>query len=125
MLRKGYILCFEDFFFEDVNVDINEANQDTVKSLQGAKSHYQKRAQEIQKKAAEAGEVLTKLKTREGKTKDPTTQKIYQARQSEESMKQQLYSTRLEAVKQASKIVDQKLTVANLRLQAKAKRGAK
>ena len=64
-------------------------------------------------------------KDREGKTKDTTTQKIYQARQSEESMKQQLYSTRLEAIKQAAKIVDQKLTVANLRLQSKAKRGIK
>jgi len=125
MIRKGYILCFEDFYFEEVDINLNEANQDTVKSLQGAKAHYQKRAQQIQKKAAEAGEVLSKLKEREGKTKDPTTAKIYQARQSEESMKQQLYATRLEAVKQASKIVDQKLTVANLRLQAKAKRGAK
>ena len=124
MIRKGYILCFEDFYFEKVDVEINEANQDTIKSLQGAKAHYQKRAQQIQKKAAEAGEVLTKLKEREGKTKDPVTQKIYQARQSEESMKQQLYATRLEAVKQATSIVDQKLTVANLRLQAKAKRQA-
>ena len=124
MRRTGYILCFEDFYFEEVNVDVNEANQDTVKRLQGAKAHYSKRAQQIQKKQAEAGEALTKLKDREGKTKD-TTQKIYQARQSEESMKQQLYSTRLEAIKQAAKIVDQKLTVANLRLQSKAKRGIK
>jgi hypothetical protein len=124
MTRKGYILCFEDFYFEEVNIDINEANQDTVKSLQGAKAHYAKRAQQIQKRQAEAGTVLTKLKEKEGKTKDPMTQKIYKARQSEESMKQQMYSTRLEAVKQAAKIVDQKLTVANLRLQAKAKRGA-
>ena len=124
MTRKGYILCFEDFYFEEVNIDINEANQDTVKSLQGAKAHYAKRAQQIQKKQAEAGEVLTKLKDKEGKTKDQMTQKIYKARQSEESMKQQMYNTRLEAVKQAAKIVDQKLTVANLRLQAKAKRGA-
>ena len=125
MRRTGYILCFEDFYFEEVNADVNEANQDTVKRLQGAKAHYSKRAQQIQKKQAEAGEALTKLKDREGKTKDTTTQKIYQARQSEESMKQQLYSTRLEAIKQAAKIVDQKLTVANLRLQSKAKRGIK
>ena len=124
MIRKGYILCFEDFYFEEVDLEINEANQDTIKSLQGAKAHYQKRVQQIEKKAAEVGQVLSKLKDREGKTKDPITQKIYQARQSEESMKQQLYATRLEAVKQATSIVDQKLTVANLRLQAKAKRQA-
>jgi len=125
MKRKGHILCFEDFYFEEVSLDVNEANQDTVKSLQGAKAHYSKRAEQIKKKQAEAGEVLSKLKDREGKTEDPMTQKIYQARQGEESMKQQLYSTRLEAVNQAAKIIDQKLTVANLRLQAKAKRQAK
>jgi hypothetical protein len=125
MSRNSYILCFEDFYFEEENFDLNEANQDTVKSLQSAKAHYTKRAQQIQKKQAEAGEVLSKIKDREGKTNDSMTKKIYQARAGEESMKQQLYTTRLEAVKQAAKIVDQKLTVANLRLQAKAKRGAK
>lgn len=124
MKRKGYILCFEDFYFEDASFDINEANQDTVKSLQSAKAHYAKRAQQIQKKQSEAGETLSKIKEREGKTNDPMTKKIYQARSSEESMKQEMYNTRLEAVKQAAKIIDQKLTVANLRLQAKAKRQA-
>jgi hypothetical protein len=93
-----------------------------VKSLQGVKAHYIKRAQQIQKKQEEAVEVLSKIKEKEGKTTNSMTKKIYQARAGEESMKQQLYATRLEAVKQAAKIIDQKLTVANLRLQAKAKR---
>ena len=124
MANNRYILCFEDFYFK-TNEDLYEASQDTVKSLQGAKAHYAKRADQIKKKQQEAGEALNKIKDREGKTKDPTTQKIYQARGSEESMKQELYNTRLTAVQQASKIIDQKLMVANLRLQAKAKRQTK
>lgn len=125
MPKNNYILCFEDFYYEPASVDLNEASQETVKSLQGAKAHFAKRAEQIKKKQAEAAETLNKLKEKGSKTKDPSTQKIHQARGSEESMKQQLYATRLAAVQQAEKIIDQKITIANLRIQSKTKKAAK
>jgi hypothetical protein len=84
MHKNSYILCYEDFYFEEVNFDLSEASQDTVKSLQGVKAHYIKRAQQIQKKQEEAVEVLSKIKEKEGKTTNSMTKKIYQARAGEE-----------------------------------------
>jgi len=121
MNKNRYILCFEDYYQEPA-VDLNEADQDSVKKLQDAKAHYAKRAEQIKKKQQETSEVLNKIKEREGKTRNPLTQKIHQARASEEGMKQELYNTRLAAVQQAVKVIDQKITIANLRLQSKAKK---
>jgi hypothetical protein len=117
------ILLFEDFH-PDMLEDLNEVNQETVVKLNNLKAHYIKRTTALKDAQAKAAERLSTVKERQSKTKDPDSQKIYQARASEEGMTQQWLQTRIEAVTQAAKIVDQKITVANLRLQAKAKRKA-
>lgn len=115
------ILMFEDFH-PDTLEELNEVNQDTVVKLNNLRAHYAKRANAIKVSQAKAADRLATVKERQSKTKDPDSQKIYQARVAEESMIQQWMQTRIDAVMQAAKIVDQKITVANLRLQAKAKR---
>lgn len=120
MRHAAYILTYEDFYTGYLP-DINEASQETVQSLQAAKVHYDQVAEKIkiaQKKAADA---VNKMKERESKTKNPEVLKIYQARGTEESIKVSLYQTRLQAISLASKLIDQKLLIANLRLQNKAK----
>jgi len=117
------ILMFEDFH-PDALEELNEVSQDTIVKLNNLKAHFAKRMTAIKDSQAKAKERLATVKERQSKTKDPDSQKVYQARASEESMIQQYMQTRLDAVAQAAKIVDQKITVANLRLQAKAKRKA-
>jgi hypothetical protein len=117
------ILMFEDFH-PDTLEELNEVNQDTIVRLNNLKAHYVKRMSAIKASQAKAAERLAAIKERQSKTKDPDSQKVYQARASEESMIQQYMQTRIDAVTQAAKIVDQKITVANLRLQIKTKRKA-
>lgn len=118
------LLCFEDFYYES-EMPLNEANQETLKNMQNQKAHFNERAQTIKLLQQKAAETLRSIKEREGKTKDPITQKIYQARSTEETMRMEYYSTRLEAIMQAAKIIDQKILIINLRLQAKAKKQIK
>jgi hypothetical protein len=121
MAGINYILCFEDFY-QEPEIDLNEASQDTIKRIQGEKVHYQKKVEHIKKKQQDSAEEMSKIKDRASKTKDPLVAKIYQARSSEEKIKQQMYKSRLDAVQQAARVADQKLTVANLRLQNKTKK---
>ena len=116
-----HILCYDDFCFESVG-SVNEATQDTVLRLQEAKSRLTEKAEEIKKSQSQSMESMRNIQERSQKTKDAMTLKIYQARVNEEKMKQQLYTLRMQAVQQSAKIIDQKLTVANLRLQAKSKK---
>jgi hypothetical protein len=121
--QASYILTYEDFYTGDLP-DLNEATQETVQSLQAAKAHYEQVAEKIKAAQQRAAEAVKKMKEREGKTKNPEVLKIYQARGTEESIKQTLYQTRLQAVTLASKLVDQKLLIANLRMQNQAKKKA-
>ena len=123
MTYNKNILLFEDFY-EGTFDELNEVNQDTVPKLNAMKTHYAKRSADIKAGQAKISVSLAKIKERHGKTKDPASQKIYQARAAEESAKQELSIARLEAIQLALKVVNQKITVANLRLQAKAKREA-
>jgi hypothetical protein len=123
MTYNKNILLFEDFY-EGTFDELNEVNQDTVPKLNAMKTHYAKRSADIKAGQAKISVSLAKIKERQGKTKDPASQKIYQARAAEESAKQELSIARLEAIQLALKVVNQKITVANLRLQAKAKREA-
>jgi hypothetical protein len=123
MTYNKNILLFEDFY-EGTFDELNEVNQDTVPKLNAMKTHYAKRSADIKAGQAKISVSLAKIKARQGKTKDPASQKIYQARAAEESAKQELSIARLEAIQLALKVVNQKITVANLRLQAKAKREA-
>jgi hypothetical protein len=123
MTYNKNILLFEDFY-EGTFDELNEVNQDTVPKLNAMKTHYAKRSADIKAGQAKISVSLAKIKERQGKTKDPASQKIYQARAAEESAKQELSIARLEAIQLALKVVNQKITVANFRLQAKAKREA-
>lgn len=117
------ILLFEDFH-PDILEELNEVSQETIVKLNNLKAHFAKRMAAIKDSQTKAKERLASIKDRQSKTKDPDSEKIYQARASEEGMVQQYMQTRLDAVSQAANIVNQKITVANLRLQVKAKRKA-
>lgn len=114
---------FEDFYYS-AGASLNETSADTIRDLQAQKAHYIKRAQQLKELMAKSVEIAAKIKEKGSKTKDGLMQKIYQTRASEESAKQQLYATRMEAIQQATKVADLKISVANLRLQNKAKRQA-
>lgn len=115
-----HILCFEDFYFESTG-DLSEATQDTILRLQSAKTRLGDKAQELKKSQSDAMESMQKIQERSQKTKNAMSLKIYQARVNEEKLKMQLYTLRMQAIQQSAKIIDQKLTVANLRMQAKSK----
>jgi hypothetical protein len=121
MKLSPYILCFEDF--DSINsVDINEASQDTLKRLQMQKQSAASRLAMIKKKQQESSENENRIKERESKSKDDSVKKIYAARVAEEKIRQQLYDIRMQAVQQAERLIDQKLMVANLRLQNRAQK---
>lgn len=123
MTYNKTILLFEDFY-EGTFDELHEVNQDTVPKLNAMKTHYAKRTEQVKGMHQKASVALAKVKERQGKTKDPASQKIYQARAAEEQAKQELANSKMAAIQLAIKVVDQKINVANLRLQAKAKREA-
>jgi hypothetical protein len=124
MIKSRHILCFEDFYYDDSDV-LNEASQNTIARLQNQKGNYAKKLGVLKRKQQESAELASKIKEKESQTKNQMTQKIYSARAMEEKMRQELYGYRLQALEQALKIVDQKLTIVNLRLQSKSQRDAK
>jgi hypothetical protein len=103
-------------------MDINEASQDTIRRLQLQKNRYTERLETLKRKQAECSEAANRIKEKEGKTKSAITQKIYAARAQEERLREELYMLRLQAVAQAAKVVDQRLTVVNLRLQSRSQK---
>jgi hypothetical protein len=119
------ILAYEDFYYRADSDDVNEASQQRLAKLQDKKAHFAKRAAELQNTGSKISDTMAKLKDKSSKTKDPATAKIYQERIAEEGMKQQLAATRLQAVQQEEKIVDQQINIANLRLQASVRKAAK